>query len=176
MDRTKEELVAYRFPRWYELPSFDIYMDQVLYILNDVLSPLYFHQVDAVVTGSMVNNYVKNSLLKPPVKKHYDHTHLAFLIVVCVLKRCFSLKEISVLIDIHAHMEGSSLEMAYNRFVDYFELYLHAIFKDGNIDAVRLPKDILPEQQLLANVVQSVVTKMFAQYCIVLAENKTRQS
>ena len=78
-------------------------------------------------------------------------------------------------IDIHAHMEGSSLEMAYNRFADYFELYLHAIFKDSNIDAVRLPKDILPEQQLLANVVQSVVTKMFAQYCIALAENKARQ-
>ena len=166
MDRIAEELVAYRFPRWNELPSFDIYMDQVLHILNNILAPLYFHQEEAVVTASMVNNYVKNSLLKPPVKKHYNHTHVAFLIVVCVLKRCFSLKEISVLIDIHAHMEGSSLEMAYNRFADYFELYLHAIFKDGNIDAVKLPQDILYEQQLLANVVESVVTKMYAQYCI----------
>jgi hypothetical protein len=123
----------------------------------------------------MVNNYVKNSLLKPPVKKHYNHTHVAFLIVVCVLKRCFSLKEISVLIDIHAHMEGSSLEMAYNRFADYFELYLHAIFKDGNIDAVKLPQDILYEQQLLANVVESVVTKMYAQYCIEKAINNAQK-
>ena len=39
----------------------------------------------------------------------------------------------------------------------------------------KLPQDILYEQQLLANVVESVVTKMYAQYCIEKAINNAQK-
>ena len=80
----------------------------------------------------MVNNYVKNSIVKPPIKKHYKRYHLAFLIVVCILKRCYSLAEISKLIEIQNEMEHSDLEKAYDAFSICFEECLHATFADGD--------------------------------------------
>ena len=100
-----EQLKNFQCPKWKDLPSFDIYMDQVIFFINDRLKPLYFDSEKNVITSNMVNNYVKNSIVKPPIKKHYKPYHLAFLIAVCILKRCYSLTEITQLIEIEKAME-----------------------------------------------------------------------
>ena len=100
-----EQLKNFQCPKWKDLPSFDIYMDQVIFFINDRLKPLYFDSEKNVITSNMVNNYVKNSIVKPPIKKHYKPYHLAFLIAVCILKRCYSLTEITQLIEIEQAME-----------------------------------------------------------------------
>ena len=46
-----------------------------------------------VITPNMINNYVKQEVLKPPVKKKYNKTHLAYLFVICILKRLMSISE-----------------------------------------------------------------------------------
>lgn len=158
----KESLINFKLPRWKDLPDFDIYMDQVVFYINQHLAPLYFNEEEKIITHSMVNNYVKNSIVKPPVKKHYKRYHLAFLIVVLILKRCYSLTEISKLIEIHNQMEHSDLEKSYDAFSFCFENCLHEIIKEGNAGKLPIQNENW-QKQLLINVVQSVVFKMYAE-------------
>lgn len=57
-----EEYFAYlkslqqvQLPRWADLPQFDLYMDQVVQYVNELLAPLDLGEL----TATMVNNYVK---------------------------------------------------------------------------------------------------------------------
>ena len=70
------------FPRWDDLPDIELYMDQVVSILEKNLS--VFSNGEKLITPSMINNYVKQKIVKPPVKKRYDKMHLAYLFVVCI--------------------------------------------------------------------------------------------
>lgn len=108
-------------------------------------------------------NYVKNSIVDPPVKKHYTSKHLAYLMVVCILKRCYTLSEIASLIDIQAKIPGSHYKAAYDKFSVYFEIYLHEVMKKGNLDSIH-SKYHSKEEELLCNVVSSIVLKIYTEY------------
>lgn len=157
----KQELLNFKCPRWQDLPDFDIYMDQVIFYINQQLAALFISDADKPITSSMVNNYVKNSIVKPPIKKHYKRYHLAFLIVVTILKRVYTLNEISQMIAIQTRMKNSNLEAAYDTFAVYFEETLHDILENDGISSVA--KDGNPYQTLLMNIIQSVVLKIYAQ-------------
>ena len=158
----QKKLIAFRCPRWKDLPDFDLYMDQVVLWITQKLEPLYFNQ-EKILTNSMVNNYVKNSIVDPPVKKHYTSKHLAYLMVVCILKRCYTLSEIASLIDIQAKIPGSNYKAAYDKFSTYFEIYLHEVMKKGNLDSIH-SKYHSKEEELLCNVVSSIVLKIYTEY------------
>ena len=51
------------------IPSIDLYMDQVTTYLDSLLSSNLRSQEDKVFTKTMINNYTKDGLLPPPVKK-----------------------------------------------------------------------------------------------------------
>ena len=156
------ELLNFKLPRWHELPDFDIYMDQVVFFINQQLDVLNISDSDKPITSSMVNNYVKNSIVKAPIKKHYKRYHLAFLIVVTVLKRVYSLSEISQMIAIQTKMKDSNLELAYDTFGTYFEESLKEMFEKGHLDNAR-NKAANDYQLLLLNIIQSVVLKLYAE-------------
>lgn len=65
----KEKLLDYKAPRWEEFPSIELYIDQMIELLSAWLQPLYFDQNRPSITSSMINNYVKNSIVEPPHKK-----------------------------------------------------------------------------------------------------------
>lgn len=90
-----EGLKAYRLPAWEELPALPLYMDQVIYLLNEYLA-LFSQEEgeDRQVTPAMVNNYVKSRLLPAPVKKRYTKAHLACLIMICLLKQSMNTGDI----------------------------------------------------------------------------------
>ena len=46
MEDIKKELLDFHLPRFEELPDFDIYMDQVVYFINQTLAPLYISELD----------------------------------------------------------------------------------------------------------------------------------
>lgn len=102
VQKIRQELISFHPPRWNELPGIPLYMDQVVLFLNQALDPIQFEDSRPLLTSSMVNNYVKNSIVKAPVKKQYRPYHLAYLLVVCALKRCYSLSEISTLIQMYS--------------------------------------------------------------------------
>lgn len=84
-----EDLEKFDLPDWDSLPQLDLYMDQVILLLNRYLSPMV--KEEKYVTASIINNYVRMKVMPPPVKKRYARTHLAYLIIICTLKQSLSI-------------------------------------------------------------------------------------
>ena len=158
----KEELLHFTCPRWSDLPDFELYMDQLIACITKYLEPLYF-QEEKILTNSMVNNYVKHSILEPPIKKHYNAKHMAYLIVVCILKRVFTLTEIAQLIEVQSRMQNSNYVEAYDKFSSYLEIYLHEVMEKGNLNEL-CPRYRSKEEEVLCNVVSSIALKIYTEY------------
>jgi len=113
-----EDITAFRCPRWSELPDIELYMDQVLNVLEKYLA-VFTTEDEKLITASMINNYVKQKVVSPPKNKRYGRLHLAYLFVVCILKRIMSISEICESIEMI--IKVYTLEEAYNLFCDIFE-------------------------------------------------------
>ena len=88
----EEFLHEFRLPVWDELPQIELYMDQVIVLLNEYLSYFVYEGNDEkLITAAMVNNYVKMKLVPAPVRKKYGRVHLAYLIMICTLKQTLSM-------------------------------------------------------------------------------------
>ena len=121
----------YSLPRWRELPSIDLYSDQVVTLVNRALAPLPLtpqtsgRKKDAgALSKTMLNNYVKARLIAPPIKKQYGRAQVSRLIVLCVLKQVFTMQEIAALTAATEHPDGP--EPSYDRFCALFEAELRA--------------------------------------------------
>lgn len=84
-----EDLEKFDLPDWDSLPQLDLYMDQVILLLNRYLAPMV--REEKYVTASIINNYVRMKVMPPPVKKRYARAHLAYLIIICTLKQSLSI-------------------------------------------------------------------------------------
>ena len=52
-----------------DIPNIDLYMDQVTSFMEKALKSTKRYPDDKILTKTMINNYAKNDLLPPPVKK-----------------------------------------------------------------------------------------------------------
>lgn len=84
----------YKLPKWEELPDLELYMDQVIVLINKFFSELG----TSPLTPSMVNNYVKVKAVPAPLKKRYNKVHLVYLIMICSLKYTLSIQQIQQII------------------------------------------------------------------------------
>lgn len=109
-----EQVQTYHMPRYDELPAIDLYMDQVVAILEDCLRLFLRDAQEKRITPAMINNYVKLKVLPPPVKKRYTRDHLCQLILICLLKQVLSLPEIQRLIA--AQLETRDVRAMYDGF------------------------------------------------------------
>ncbi|MGN0693277.1 MAG: DUF1836 domain-containing protein [Oscillospiraceae bacterium] len=110
---------SFRLPRWNELPDLELYMDQVITLINKYIAPLSA-DTDAPLTPSMINNYVKLDILPAPVKKKYSRIHISRLIMICVFKPILPIPLIGTLIDIL--LKTRSDEEMFNYFCEHYEL------------------------------------------------------
>lgn len=81
-----------------EIPNIDLYMDQVTTFMEDHLASSKRHPEDKILTKTMINNYAKNHLLPPPVKKKYSKEHLFILTFIYYFKNILSINDIQVLL------------------------------------------------------------------------------
>ena len=102
------------YPKWSELPSIDLYLDQVLLYVNQLDSSSIVDD-EKGLTAAMINNYVKNGHLDKPIKKKYNRRQLARLIVITCLKNVFAIQEVSKTIS-SLTKDGDS-ETMYDNFV-----------------------------------------------------------
>lgn len=111
----------FHIPRWNELPNIDLYLDQVVKLINSCLSPYILNNEyeTELLTKTMINNYVKNNLIEAPLKKQYSKIQLAKLFVICVLKQVYSMQDIKNLINIA--LIDSTVQTAYDKFCNLFE-------------------------------------------------------
>ena len=93
-----ERLKKLNYIHTHEIPAIDLYMDQVTTFMEQHLSNGKRHDDDKVLTKTMINNYVKNSLLPPPVKKKYSRDHLILLTFIYYFKGFLSIGDIQVLL------------------------------------------------------------------------------
>ena len=126
------QLAGLKLPRWDELPDLELYMDQVLSLMERYLGSCPGHDRKGL-TASMVNNYVKQGAMPPPVKKRYARAHLARLIIICVMKSSFPIELIKNLILVSTGEQDD--HVLYDRFCDEFEGALARSAEDVSRDA-----------------------------------------
>ena len=63
------EIRDYEPTAWERMPELDLYMDQVITLMDKQLTPFTTDGGDKLLTPSMINNYVKDEVLPRPVKK-----------------------------------------------------------------------------------------------------------
>ncbi len=102
-------------PRWSDLPEISLYLDQVLAVVHDATQSFAYKDEERLLTGSMVNNYVKIGLIDKPVKKKYSRAQVAQLIIITCFKRVFSIPEIQLLFSVQQN--SYAIDKAYNYVV-----------------------------------------------------------
>lgn len=90
------ERIDYIRPR--EIPDIDLYMDQVTTFMEEHLHSSKRYPEDKILTKTMINNYAKNNLLPPPVRKKYTKEHVLILIFIYYFKNILSIKDIEMLL------------------------------------------------------------------------------
>ena len=115
-------------PTWSELPDLELYMDQVISVLERYLAPLYPEE-EKCITSTMINNYVKQKLLPPPENKRYGKKHLAYLFMISVLKRFMQLSDIGLLLENLIQEQGE--EGAFTLFGQELSAALAGLFDSG---------------------------------------------
>lgn len=153
-----KEIANFHIPRWNELPNIELYVDQVICFLDDSLSQ-YIHKEKKghVLTKTMINNYVKNSIILPTVNKKYNREHIANLFIICILKQIYSISDIAELIKLVT--QNVSIENAYNSFCNELERSVCNVFV-GTEDHRQLNKMTI-EEQVLKNIVTSFTNKLY---------------
>ena len=81
------------------IPNIDLYMEQITSFMDDQLEMSKRRDDDKLLTKTMINNYTKNDLLPPPVKKKYSKEHLLCLIFIYYLKNILSISDIHAVLD-----------------------------------------------------------------------------
>ncbi len=81
-----------------DIPSIELYMDQVTTFMEKQLSGNKRYADDKILTKTMINNYSKNDLLPPSNKKKYSKDHIILLIYIYYLKNFLSISDIQNLL------------------------------------------------------------------------------
>ncbi len=82
-----------------DIPNIDLYMDQVTTFMDKKLrKSTRYPNEDKVMTKTMINNYAKNDLLPPPVKKKYSKEHMLVLIFIYYYKGILSISDIQTVL------------------------------------------------------------------------------
>ena len=123
------KIVKHKLPYWDELPEIDLYMDQVIALMDKYLS---FHKDDektTIITHSMINNYVKLGLMPAPIKKKYSREHIAYLIIICTLKQALPISDIKNLIDLR--VSKTSIAETLNFFSNLYDSVFNTVLALG---------------------------------------------
>lgn len=177
-----ERMGSLHITRIGEMPRIELYLDQLLTL---VTRELEFMQVpgEAAVTGSMVNNYVKQGVIPAPHKKRYTRRHLASLLFVCAFKRVFSIAQVKQLME-RVYASGADLAWLYDESCGLLECSLAACFSpapdeeplpDPGIGEPHGEKNLDPElARLIEAAVASLAVKVYVEQTLLLAEGAVR--
>lgn len=110
-------LLEHRLPAWDELPDFELYMDQVLSLTGRYLEGMP-NLEDSKLTASMINNYVKVKIIPAPQGKRYSRRHVAYLLLLCILKPVLPIAAIQKLFA--GTQNGMDDKVFYERFREIY--------------------------------------------------------
>lgn len=156
LEETCRALADHRLPRWAELPDLELYMDQVLALMERYLGA--YPSFDRKgLTASMVNNYVKLGVMPPPVNKRYTREHLAYLIGICLLKPSLPIAAIERLF---RSEEGRDTAASYDAFCALFEHSSAAVAAEAAAGAKKMPTEAIERAALRAQAEQALALRL----------------
>lgn len=158
------ELINYHLPRWEELPDIQLYMDQVVTLIERYIVVLPNNNPEKIITAAMINNYVKLGLIPKPEKKRYHKIHLAYLIAITILKQVLTISEINDGILLQSKICGGNKE-AYNLFCTEQEKALQLIAAKAKQETTPV---LFAETPIMDHLAIQMATSSFA--CKLLAE------
>ena len=153
------------FPKWEELPSLGLYVDQVAAVINECLTSLGMEPL----TKSMINNYVKKKTIQAPIKKKYAVNQIVDLLLIGFFKNTFTINDIRQgILQITAK---DYPKQAYDRFVEV----LNARLRNEPIPAN--PNFTPSNEQLMVLGIDAVLAGLKARYLLetMADSNKTEE-
>ena len=145
---------GFRLPRYAEIPTVGLYLEQTIKYINTFLAPLGCLEL----TGSMVSNYVKKGLIPAPVKKQYYPEQISYLFFVALAKNLTSMENIDLLISVQ---RGTyTLPVAYDYMCGELENMLFYFFglKDRPEEVGETDSD---EKNLLRGLIMSAANVIY---------------
>lgn len=155
---SRDEIVNFHCPRFDELPTVALYKEQVIIYIEEILGSINFAYNQKILTPTMINNYVKQKVVYPPKDKKYNNKHIAYLIVVCILKQILTIQEICQLIN--KQIEICKIEDAYNLFCEELENAMVSVFITRDFSKQSNNEKTSLETILLKSAVMSFAHKM----------------
>ena len=152
--RMAESVRGLRLPRYAEIPTVGLYLEQTIKYINSYLAPLGCLEL----TGSMVSNYVKKGLIPAPVKKQYFPEQISYLFFVALAKNLTSMENIDLLISVQR--ETYTLPVAYDYMCGELENMLFYFFglKDKPEELGETESD---EKNLLRGLIMSAANVIY---------------
>lgn len=117
-----DKIKNFRMPRYHEIPSGGLYLEQVTQYINSILAPLGCTEI----TSSMISNYVKKGIILGPVKRLYYTDQIAYLLFIAIAKNVISMEYIQLLCE--QQRASYTEEVAYNYYCNEFENMLSYTF------------------------------------------------
>ncbi len=120
LQRWEDYIQNYHLPEWDTIPNFGLYMDQVIVLLQQYLSfiPTSPDSKDSFVTASAINNYVRLKVMPAPVKRKYGRVHIAYIMMILMLKLSMSISDIQRLLP--SEMSEEQVHAAYEEYAKNF--------------------------------------------------------
>ena len=118
-----------------DIPNINLYMDQVTTFMDEEFASTKRYADDKILTKTMINNYAKNNLLPPPVKKKYSKEHLLSMIFIYYLKNILSIKDIETMLNpvTEKYFDGTAsfnISHIYQEILDMEKERIPAVQKD----------------------------------------------
>ena len=166
--RMAESIRGLRLPRYAEIPTVGLYLEQTIKYINSYLAPLGCLEL----TGSMVSNYVKKGLIPAPVKKQYFPEQICYLFFVALAKNLTSMENIDLLISVQR--ATYTLPVAYDYMCGELENMLFYFFglKDTPEEVGETESD---EKNLLRGLIMSAANVIYLNNYIEYVRKQSRE-
>ena len=127
---------------------------------------------EVAITGSMVNNYVKQKVVPAPRRKRYTRRHVASLLFVTAMKRVYSIGQIASMMGM---IDRSDVDVSalYDEVVALLEQSLAQRFCDGAPAAEpRLTEAPAELAHVLEAAVASLAAKVYVEQTLALQDER----
>lgn len=168
-DECMQLLSEYNLPDWDELPTFGLYMDQVIELAGSQLGVLSSFNPEAPeITRPMINNYVKLKMMPAPVDKKYGRVHLAYILIICTLKQTLNMSTIQKILPLN--LTEDEVKRTYISFVRNQKKAFNYVY--GHVQSVATPilsteednperiEDLLLQVASSANILKHITEKV----------------
>ncbi|MDO4189124.1 MAG: DUF1836 domain-containing protein [Lachnospiraceae bacterium] len=151
MDKWSNYIMEFDLPEYKNLPTIGLYMDQVITLLHQYLGYLpnsNDKNAESFITANAINNYVRLAVMPAPIKKKYYANHIAYMIMICVLKPSLSISDISQLIP--SNLSEEELRSTYDKFT--------SIHKKSSVKLISHLQEIAGTPENVTDVIELIVT------------------